>query len=186
MSSSDPRDRSGRPPGRRAALALLAGAATGALLSGCGFRPLYARSDESGYSTVDELRAIRITPLRDRTGQQLHNLLRDRLNPLGQPVDPAYQLDVQVTETVRELALRSDETATRADLDIVASYSLSQADESEVLFEGRSHAVNSFNILRSQFATQTSEKDARERSLRELSDDIRAQLGIFFARTRGT
>ena len=184
MSCSDPKGP--LTPSRRSlcrsAWGLIAVGAVGGLLSACGFRPLYGRSDETGGSTVDHLRAIRISPLRDRTGQQLHNLLRDRLNPDGQPADPLYSLDVRLNETIQELALRTDETATRADLNIVATYLLYRFGRDEALFEGQSRTVNSFNILQSQFATQTSETDARERSLRELSDDIRAQLAIYFTR----
>jgi LPS-assembly lipoprotein len=183
MSWSDPLDRRAalhRLAAGGAGLGLAAG--LGGLLGGCGFHPLYARDSETGDSTVNHLHAIRVAPLRDRVGQQLHNLLRNRLNPYGQPSAPAYVLDVSLRETVRELALRTDETATRADLNIVASYTLTRPGASDVLFSGQSQSVNSYNILQSQFATQASENDARERSLRELSDDIRAQLAIYFTR----
>ena len=160
--------------GRRRVLAALAGCAGMGLLAGCGFRPLYGRDSETGASTVDELRAIRITPLED--------LLRDRLNPRGQPVRPRYELTVSLTESILELALASDETATRGDLSIIASFTLTHPGEGRILLSGSSRAVNSFNILQSQFATQVSEQDARERGLRELSDEIRVQLGIYFTR----
>lgn len=170
------------PVGRRKVLGALAASAGLGLLAGCGFRPLYGRDSETGASTVDELNAIRVTPLQDRTGQIMHNLLRDRLNPRGQPVRPRYELTVSLTESILELALATDETATRGDLSIIANYTLSHPGEGRILLSGSSRAVNSFNILQSQFATQVSEQDARERGLRELSDEIRVQLGIYFAR----
>ena len=153
-------------------------------LSACGFKPLYGRSEGQALSPVDHMAAIRIAPLQDRIGQQMHNLLRDRLNPYGQPRDPAYQLDVAIGEGRQELGIRKDETATRANLILSAKFTLREIESDRVLFKGRTSSVNSFNILASQFATDFSEADARERALRELSDNIRVRLGIYFSADR--
>ena len=70
-------------------------------LPGCGFRPLYGKSslDAQGYSTEARLSAVEIAPIADRLGQQVHNYLRDAMNPTGQPANPAYRLEVVVIET---------------------------------------------------------------------------------------
>ena len=161
---------------------LLLGAAIA--LSGCGFKPLYGRSEGQALSPVDHMAAIQIAPLADRIGQQMHNLLRDRLNPYGQPRDPAYRLDVVIDEARQELGIRKDETATRANLILSASFTLHELESDQVLLEGRTSSVNSFNILANQFATDFSESNARERALRELSDNIRVRLGIYFSTDR--
>ena len=162
--------------------AMLLGAALG--LSACGFQPLYGRSAPQAASPVDRMAAIRISPLGDRVGQQMHNLLRDRLNPRGQPRDPDYRLDVAISEVRRELGIRKDETATRANLVLSASFTLRELSSDRVLLKGRISSVNSFNILTNQFATTFSESDARERALRELSENIRVRLGIYFSVNR--
>ncbi len=168
---------------RRRLLTLLAVSSLGLLgLSGCGFRPLYGRQSDTGGSTVDEIARVQIKPLPDRTGQQFNNLLRDRLNPRGLPADPLYVLEVQLSESISELALRDDETATRANLKLKAEYVLWSRADREVLLDGFAQSVNSYNILDSQFATQVAEQNARERGLRELSDDIRARLALFLLR----
>ena len=153
-------------------------------LSACGFKPLYGRSEGQALSPVDHMAAIRIAPLQDRIGQQMHNLLRDRLNPYGQPRDPVYRLNVAISEARQELGIRKDETATRANLILSARFTLREIESDRVLFEGRTSSVNSFNILTSQFATDFAEADARERALRELSDNIRVRLGIYFSADR--
>ena len=158
---------------------LLLGAAVA--LSACGFKPLYGRSEGQALSPVDQMAAIRIAPLADRFGQQMHNLLRDRLNPYGQPRGPAYRLEVAIREVRHELGIRKDETATRANLILSANFTLRDLESGRVLLEGRTSSVNSFNILTNQFATDFSEADARERALRELSDSIRVRLGIYFS-----
>ena len=156
----------------------------GLALSGCGFEPLYARQDGNVSAPNDEMAAIRILPLEDRVGQQMHNFLRDRLNPRGQPTAPRYELQVTLTELRDDLGIRKDETATRGNLTMSASFVLVDTQSRESLISGLSRSTNSFNILEDQFATLFSENDARERALRELSDDIRLRLGIYFSQAR--
>ncbi len=168
----------------------------GLSLAGCGFQPLNSSNTNpaagasgaqiSSNSTLSELSAIRIAPLSDRPGQEMHNLLRDRLNPSGQPSAPKYQLELRLTESIRELAFESDETATRADLSITANYRLRRVDTEKVLHTGRSRSVSSYNILERQFASTISESDARSRTLRDIADDIRIRLGAYFSSTKGS
>jgi LPS-assembly lipoprotein len=153
------------------------------LLSACGFQPLYGGNGTSR-TPADELAAVRIDPLPDRIGQQMHNLLRDRLNPRGQPENPAYVLRVTIGETREELGVRKDETATRANLILSAKIVLHDAESSDVLLDSNLRSINSYNIVTNQFATTVSEKNARDRALRELSEDIRARLAIYFSQVQ--
>ena len=73
----------------------------------CGFQPLYGKPSERALSAQDRLGTVRILPLPDRVGQQMHNLLRDRLNPRGQPARPDYNLQVTVSEALEELGIRT-------------------------------------------------------------------------------
>lgn len=167
----------------RAAAALLAAAL---VLAACGFEPLYGRpTAATAEGPQAQMASVRIAPLPDRIGQQMHNFLRDRLNPFGQPTDPAYVLTLSLSESVEELGVRKDETATRANLRVFATYELRDAASGEVLLDGRHSSINSYNILDNQFATIFSERDARERGLRALSDAISTRLGVYFARTGG-
>ena len=164
---------------RRAAA--VAGALVWLGLAGCGFEPLYGREDD-GTAVTDDLASIRIAPIRDRTGQQLHNLLRDRLNPLGQPADPAYRLTLEVTERKRGLGVRRDATASRANLTMTVRFELRDAANQNVLFRGRTVSTNSYDILilEQQLSTITSELDARERGLQEISHNIKLRLAAYF------
>jgi len=155
-------------------------------LGSCGFRPLYRRPSPDGFSPLDSLASVRIAPLTDRTGQIFHNLLRNRLNPRGQPAQPSYVLSVSLSETVQELGLRADETATRANLRLRALFVLRASDDARVLFRGSARSISSYNILENQFATGVSEDDARQRGLRQLSDEIRERLAVFFLHGRQT
>ena len=175
-----------KPAGRRRNPRACAAAAILALatLAGCGFRPLYATADNDKTVTADGLAATRIQPIEGRTGQQLHNLLRDRLNPAGQSTKPAFELEVSVSKTITELGVRKDETATRANLTMTANFSLRDAQSKKTLLNSKAISVNSYNILDALYATTVAENDAVERGLRELADDIRLRLAIYFADTR--
>jgi LPS-assembly lipoprotein len=150
-------------------------------LAGCGFRPLHNVAQDSGTSPPESLAATRIQPLEGRVGQDLHNLLRDRLNPSGQPSKPAYLLEVELRKSTTELAIRKDETATRANLTMSADYKLRDFETKAVLLNSRSVSVNSYNILDALYATTVAEDDAVKRGLRELADEIRLRLAIYFA-----
>jgi LPS-assembly lipoprotein len=163
---------------RRLSIVLLVG------LAACGFQPLYGQRGATGGSMPDELAAIRVVPIADRTGQLLYNNLRDRLNPHGKPVDPRYLLDIALREEREELALRGDETATRANLRLMADYVLRRAvsegepGKDDIVTKGQSRITTSYDILDSQYATIISIEDARARATRVLSDDIQARLAV--------
>ena len=150
----------------------------GLVLAGCGYRPLYGEHGADNASVVDELALIHIEAIPDRTGQQMYNMLRERLNPYGKPEQPKYALSVALTETRENLFLEKDETATRANLTLKASFILRRVDDGTVVTMGSSRSVSSYDILASQFASVVSREDARLRGARAISDDIRTRLAL--------
>jgi LPS-assembly lipoprotein len=149
------------------------------LLLACGFEPLYARRTGGG-STYDRLSAVYIEPIENRTGQQLYNALRDRMNPEGAPQRPTYRLSVKLDEARAERATRSDEFATRADVTVTAVYKVTRASDGTQLFASRSQVTSSFNILGSEaeFANLASEKEARARAIMELAQVMTSRIGV--------
>lgn len=152
------------------------------LLGACGFRPLYG-SKEKGAAAA-ELAAVEIKPIADRAGQQLHNLLLDRINPRGRPAKPRYILKIRLTQGIERLAVRKTAFSTRANLRLTAAFVLAPAGGGKVLVSGTSLAISSYNILDSEFATLTSEKDARFRATGQLAEDIRTRLAVFFTQRK--
>ncbi len=97
-----------------AVLAALAGTAA------CGFEPLYGRKDNG--SVVDDLAAVRIELIADRSGQILRNYLLDDLNPRGTPAQATYILSVRIFEPRTEVGLQRDDTVTRYAYGVSAQY----------------------------------------------------------------
>jgi LPS-assembly lipoprotein len=156
-----------------------------ATLAGCGFAPLYAEREEG--EAEAELAAVKINTIANRNGQILHNFLLDRMNPKGRPATPLYALDIQLTEQKANVGIIKDSTATLAQLASTANYTLYDLKKRTALQSGRSRSFTSYNIVQSDFATLAAEKDARERTLRELADDIATKVAVYLsARKQGS
>ena len=152
------------------------------LVSACGFRPLFGTFNDDSVAT--ELSTIRIEPIRDRVGQQLHNELLDRLTPDGRPADVGYRLKIDVSEASQGVAIDRAEFATRSSYRLTASYVLLEPPGEKALPSGRELAVSSYNLLRSEYATLIAEQDARSRAVEQIANDIRTGLALYFAKRR--
>lgn len=165
---------------RRDFLAAGAGAAI-LLASGCGFRPLYGRKI---LGEVDgELARVKIGIIPERTGQQLHNYLLDRINRKGRPASPTYLLSVDISIEKQRLAFQADETATRVKLAFTAEFTLQDIATEKTLLKNFARSVTSYNIVTSAIATRTAELDATDRAAREVSEEIRMLLALYFQRS---
>ncbi len=143
-------------------------------LGGCGFQPLYGKSF-AAYAPK-EFAAIRVKPIRDRIGQQLHNHLLSLLNPDGRPSKPRYVLTARISESIASLGIRKSAFATRANLTLSVNYQLSPLPTGDQILTGNESIIVSYNILDSDFATLMAEKSARARAVRELAQAIRTRL----------
>ena len=163
-------------PGWRTTVAIVM-AISGAL-AGCGFQPLHRASGGGAGSDASAatLGSVRIASIADRSGQQLRNLLLDRMTPRGAPAVPRYVLTVRLAEQRREIALRTDETPTRVTLTLTARFALSPVGEAR-MFRSGAVSANGYNVLQSDFATLAAERDARRRALNMLSEEITLRVG---------
>ena len=159
-------------------------AALGALVfvGACGFEPLYGQ--RGGSSVVSDLAATKVDLIEDRIGQQLRNTLVEEITPGGAPRSPRYLLEVKLQENKSTLAIRLDETTSRAVLELHATFTLRRTNDGQVLYDGLSRATTSYNVVNSDFATVNAEADARRRAIRVLGDDIKLRLASYFNKGR--
>jgi len=160
-------------------------AAVPAALNGCGIRPLYGKRSESPGATEamaqTKLLLVRAKePKYDHLGQVLHNNLLDRINPSGRPRAPRYALAVNISVNREETGLQITEQATRARLTVRATFTLSEITGRKQVLAGTERSINSYNIVDSQFATQSAEHNAEERAVREIDDAIKLRLAVYF------
>lgn len=159
-------------------LAVLGGV-TG-LLAACGFQPMYGRQDgrRPGFDAFSE---VAIAPIPERVGQLIRNRLLDQVNPYGEPGAARYTLGVTFARNKVAVAVDRDQTITRYNMTLVASYVLTENASRTIVTRGSSRSVAAFNIVGSEFANIAAEHDAEERTAVSVADDIALRLGAYFA-----
>jgi len=149
---------------------------------GCGFQPIFGT--RAGSEIRKEVRYIEISPIADRIGQQLRNHLIHDIMPLGRLSVTKYKLNVILTESKQNLAIKKSEIATRANLRFKASYKIILKSNRKQITQGHSQMTTSYNILNQTFATLMAEKNARKRAVREISAEIASKIYGFFRLNR--
>ena len=139
-----------------------------------------------GRETLAEMSAIKVESIAGRIGYFLRTDLVKRLTPRGEPRRPLYRLRVELARSKAPLAIQLDSTVTRFNLRLDATFTLIDAPTGQALYRDRARAIGSYNAVRSDFATLTAEQDTERRGARELSEEIRTLLSVFFARHRVT
>ena len=149
-------------------------------VAGCGFEPLYGQKSVGDLES--QFSSVKIQTISGRVGQQVHNYLLDRINSEGRPESPLYLLLVTLDVQQVRLGIEQDETATRAKVVVRAGVQLQDIATGEVLLNRSARSTNSYNIVDSAVATRSAELDAIDRAAREVSDEIRVMLSLYFRR----
>tara|TARA_B100000745_G_scaffold213222_1_gene141363 strand:+ start:1554 stop:2045 length:492 start_codon:yes stop_codon:yes gene_type:complete len=144
--------------------------------SSCGYEPIYSKN----INTNKELLSISIKNIKNRSGQILRNTLLNQLNPERERVITKYRLIIEISESSTSLGYRRDRSATRTDLEVTAKYLLKNVKNDEIILKEDVKSISSFDVVESVYATLVAEKDAREKSLKIISDNIYTNLVIFF------
>ena len=162
---------------------VLAGAV--APLAACGFRPMYGRANTSsaGVSVDHQMAAVRIEPIANRLGQQLHNALRDRFNPLGQPYSSAYSLQVSLTARSYGALAKRDLSASRRNVELNAFYYLRDT-AGNVLMQERSVITTGYDEFDDPLNDISAYEDAERRGTLQLAEMIRTRVAVYL--TAGT
>ncbi len=158
-------------------------------LAGCGFTPLYAPTHDAtaragSGDVAATLATIAIAPGETRLDQVVRNRLIAALTPRGYPGDPRYRLEFALAEQVEGFAFRPDRAVTRERIEIRAHFVLVDAASEKTVVEGDSTAWSSYDVVQSDFANISAQRDARRRAANVLADRIAARLARYF-RTSG-
>ncbi|MDD9875816.1 MAG: LPS assembly lipoprotein LptE [Magnetovibrio sp.] len=148
------------------------------VLAGCGFQPLHGKFSAAGNAA--EFPFIEIGTIEDRTGQQLKSELLRRLHAQGRAGIYRYRLHTELRDSTSSLAVQKGALATRADLRMSANFRLERISDRQALMSATERVTVSYNIFDSEFSTLMAEKNARQRAVRSLSDEIVNRLAVFF------
>ncbi len=147
-------------------------------ISSCGFEPLYGH--RGAVSASNQLAAVRIKPIKDRLGQDLHNHLLDLFNPHGRPAQPKYYLEVQLDTSSSNVAVSKEALATRVNFELNSKFRLIDSQTGKPVYQGADRVIAGYNLLSSNFATKSAEVDAQVRTVRQTAFNIQTQIASYF------
>ena len=154
--------------------ALLAGALP---LAGCGFTPLYATP-----ALTPALASVEaVLPGTSRTGFLLKEQLGQQF--ARDTDEPAhYRLTLTLTEARYPRGVRVNNVANRYELDVNASYSLTDAATAKVLYTGASSVEVSYDSADPPYAGVAANQDGEQRAAAQMAIQIRLALARYFER----
>jgi len=154
---------------RAPAAVLLASLGLSVLLSGCGFTPLYGDAGAGG-----SLSRIAVSTQDDRLGYRVREQLEDALGRDGsQP--PLWRLDTTIEQSRRPLGRRIDDTATRYELTVRGSWTLTPSTGGDPV-TGVETVTTTYAAADQPYAAIAAQQDGEERAAAELARLIRLDL----------
>lgn len=153
------------------------------LSASCGFQPLYGYRSH-GNSAPAQFALIDVNEIDGRPGHHLRNYLIDRFSARGGNYEKQYRLDIALSEAKDGLAIRQDESVTRFNYRLIGNIRLSRISDHQILFESSLRATSAYNVVDSEFATLSAERDAEERAASDMSNEIITRLAIYFQRVQ--
>ena len=150
------------------------------LSAGCGFSPIYGAHGQGDNPVARELSNVYIENIPDSDGQFLRNKLIDRLYFNGRPAHPAARLAITLQSSENAMGVQKDATISRSQLVMGATYVLRDNDGRE-LFKGLARSLASYSKLDAQYGTLAAQRNAFERALGEISEQIVNRLSLYYA-----
>ena len=149
-------------------------------ISGCQVRPLYAT--DSG--TQQAMAAIDFSEADDRVELEVRtNLVFFAGGGAGEPVDPQYDVDFNVTTRYIGVLLDLKTDLPRAGrVELRADFTLKRHGTGEILRTGKRRAVALVDYPTQEFAKIRATRDAENRAARELAELMRADLATWLGR----
>lgn len=158
-----------------------------ALLSACGFTPVYKKTApiETGDQAKEELYTIKVdnigsSPTLKHSAQELKAKLEDSFNPQSVNAEKKYRLTLSLDKVKGSQAIRRTGEITRYTITMTAYYKLIDLKTGETILDNTSRMRGSFDAVGSDFGTFTAEEDTVGRATREIANDIAMHIAAFF------
>ena len=148
------------------------------LLAAFGFQPMYA--PVGGGQAIGP---VQVSQIDGKAGHVLKREL-DRILAVENGGAPPMTLEITLQEHVTQLAIRVDESATRAELRLIANYVLSPPTNQGQVMRGSVFTVVNYDIPTAAFGEIAAQDDARERAAETMAQRFRAELALRVAQAR--
>ncbi len=154
---------------------------TGALLSGCAFKPLYGTTATNA-QLQDTLKSVSIPEVPGRVGQVVRNELIFRFTGGGHADAPQYKLTLAVKESVKSQFVRRDGDSAGQFLELTTSFKLYRlSDDKLPILEGTSFAKAAFVDNTSIYSNVRSRRDAEDRAAKTTAEDLQVRISAFLS-----
>lgn len=144
------------------------------LLAACGFQPMYMPA--GGGAAIGP---VNVQQIDGKAGHVLKSEL-DRIFAVENNGNPPALLEITLQEQITPLGIRRDESATRAELRLIANYVLTPANNGQVM-RGSVFTVVNYDIPTAAFGEIAAQDDARERAAETMAERFRAELALRMA-----
>ena len=143
-------------------------------LTGCGYAPLYARTDvTAGLSAID------IDVPQTRTGYFLEQDLRNGFGG-DETTQKLYKLTITMKEQHYSVGIRVDDTSTRSEITNSVGYTLTQVDSGKVLYRNAFTDTVTYDTSASPFTGIVSQEQGQVRIATSISRKIQTGLALYF------
>lgn len=148
------------------------------LLAACGFQPMYAPAGGGG-----AIGPVSIGEIEGKSGHVLRTELTRMLAVENDGTAPS-RLEITLRESVTQLGIRLDESATRAEMRLTANYVLTPPPGEGQAVRGSLVTIVNYEIPTAAFGEITAQDDARERAAETMAQRFRAELALRMAHQR--
>lgn len=146
-------------------------------LAGCGLHPLYAGGNSGPVART--LAGVEVGQIGGQSGWLMRNALVDRVSASGHGA-PRYRLEVELSDQITGLGIRSDNTVTRERRSLRARFRLVTADAAgTTLLDGSAGSDTGIDVVSSDYATVAAEQTALENLVQDVADQIVARVAVF-------
>ncbi|MDZ4691087.1 LPS assembly lipoprotein LptE [Terricaulis sp.] len=146
------------------------------LLAACGFQPMYSPGGGSAIGPVQ------IDEIEGKAGHVLRTEL-SRILAVENGASPS-QLEITLSEQVTPLGIRIDESATRAELRLIANYVLTPPGQGAQVMRGSVVTVVNYDVPTAAFGEIAAQDDARERAAETMAQRFRSELALRMSQAR--
>tara|TARA_B100001123_G_scaffold443153_1_gene588489 strand:- start:6451 stop:6963 length:513 start_codon:yes stop_codon:yes gene_type:complete len=147
------------------------------MVMACGFKPIYGKK-EGATGLVALMGKVQVASASDRLGQTVRNNLLNDLIPYGVKSAPEYRLEFFLKKTEEGVAFERDDSVTRYNVILVATFKLTEISTGSTLAEGLVRSIAAYNVVRSEYATMSASRNAEERVAKAVSDEIQLRIAL--------
>lgn len=151
--------------------------------TGCtGVRPLYGSGPSGQPGPSAQLSQIQLDVVDTRVEQRLRNELIFAFTGGAEAGAPTYRVEVRLTDLSTAVGVeRLADTPAAYILQLTASFTLIEIGTGRTLTTGTSFANASFDFSAQRFANVRARRDAENRAVTVIAEDMKAKIASYFA-----